>query len=95
MNFNVGDLVRLDKFKVEGKVIQILSDSVLVEHMIIQEGRSKIVNQWYFRDLVTDVKETEEVKVDVLPVKPKKNRVNKKGKKAISVEFGIIPNPNK
>lgn len=90
MIFQIGDSVRLDKFKVEGKVLQILSDSVLVEHGIIQDGRSKIISQWYSRELVTGVKETEEVKVDA-PVKPKKNRVNKKKTK---IEFGVIPNPD-
>lgn len=87
-----GDVVKLGQFKVEGKVLQILEDSVLVEHEIIRDGQSRVVNQWYSKDLVTGVIETEEVEIKVeVSVKPKKKKNRKKSK----IEFGIIPDINK
>ena len=95
MDIQTGSLVKLDQFKVEGKVLEISENTVLIEHGIIQDGVSKIITQWYSKELVTGVIETEKVEAKVeVPVKSKKKK-NKKGKKAIPVEFGIIPDPNK
>lgn len=93
MIFNIGDLVRLDQFKVEGKVLEISESTVLIEHRIIHDGVSKIITQWYSKELVTDVRQIVENKVKLPVVKSKKNRVNKK--KNNKIEFGIIPDTNK
>ena len=50
--------------KVEGIVVEIGEDSVLVEHMIMADGREKNIKQWYSIGVVEEAIEKVEVEIE-------------------------------
>jgi heterodisulfide reductase subunit A-like polyferredoxin len=86
--------------KVEGVVVEIGGDSVLVEHMIVADGRDKKIKQWYGVGIVEEVIEKVEVEKIITEIsaatKESGKRIGKSLKKTNEVidkkiELGIIP----
>ncbi len=77
----VEDKVLVGASKVEGviKDIEETTGSILVEHEVTIDGRSKSVKQWYNGNTVTEV-------VEEKKIKPKKK---------VKVELGILPETEK
>lgn len=82
----VGSKVLVGSSKVEGIVVEIGEDSVLVAHKIMAEGREKNIKQWYGFGVVDEVVNKVE--------EEKKTKYSKKVKSKVEdtkIELGVIP----
>ena len=94
MKLKIGSKVLVGSAKVEGLVVDIekTTGSLLVEHLIVVDGKSKTVKQWYSENTTTEVVSEVELNNVVKDISAATVKSGKKiGKALKKIELGIIP----
>jgi hypothetical protein len=90
----INSKVLVGSSKVEGLVVDIeeTTGSVLVEHEIIIDGRSKSVKQWYNGNIVVEVVSELELNKIVTEISTTTKKSSKRiGNALKKVELGVLP----
>lgn len=85
----VGTIVKIGNSNVQGEVVETSGNEVLVEHIATIDNQKKLIQQWYFGDIVNPVEEKIEIPFTDIVKEPKNKKKTKK------IEFGVIPKEEK